>query len=91
MYEEFDAVLLKDGRFASLDDKDGPGSYTGTVGDGPRDWKIVYLTDADIERKLTDEELCSYFLPYGVSILNVAGYLAAAANISCSISGQLSA
>lgn len=56
MYEEFDAVLLKDGRFASLDDKDGPGSYTGTVGDGPRDWEIVYLTDADIERKLTDEE-----------------------------------
>lgn len=57
MYEEFDAVLLKDGRFAYLDDKDGPGSYTGTVGDGPRDWRIVYLTDADIERKLTDEEL----------------------------------
>lgn len=57
MYEEFDAVLLKDGRFASLDDKDGPSSYTGTVGDGPRDWKIVYLTDADIDRKLTDAEI----------------------------------
>ncbi len=56
MYEEFDAVLLKDGRYASLDNVDGPGVYTGTVGDGPRDWKIVYLTDADIERKLTDEE-----------------------------------
>lgn len=57
MYEEFDAVLLKDGRYASLDNVDGPGVYTGTVGDGPRDWKIVYLTDADIERKLTKEEM----------------------------------
>ncbi len=56
MYEEFDAVLLKDGRFASLDDKAGPGVYTGTVGDGPKNWKIVYLTDADIERKLTEAE-----------------------------------
>lgn len=57
MYAEFDAVLLKDGRFASIDDKDGPGSYTGTVGDGPRDWEIVYLTDADIERRLTEKEM----------------------------------
>lgn len=56
MYEEFDAVLLKDGRFASLDDKAGPGSYTGTVGDGPKDWKVVYLTDDDIERRLTESE-----------------------------------
>jgi len=56
MYEEFDAVLLRDGRFASLDDKAGPGVYTGTVGDGPRDWKIVCLTDDDIERKLTQSE-----------------------------------
>lgn len=56
MYEEFETVLLKDGRFASLDNKDGPGVYTGTVGDGPRDWKIVYLTDDDIERRLTEDE-----------------------------------
>lgn len=56
MYEEFDAVLLKDGRFASLDNKDGPGSYTGTVGDGPENWAVVYLTDNDIERKLTEAE-----------------------------------
>ena len=56
MYQEFDAVLLKDGRFATLDDKDGPGSYTGTVGDGPKNWEIVYLTDEDIVRKLTKEE-----------------------------------
>ena len=56
MYQEFDTVLLKDGRFASLDDKTGPGAYTGTVGDGPKDWKIVYLTDDDIERKLTEKE-----------------------------------
>ena len=31
MYEEFDTVVLKDGRIASLDSKDGPGVYTGTV------------------------------------------------------------
>lgn len=60
MYQEFDAVLLKDGRFATLDDKDGPGSYTGTVGDGPENWQIVYLTDNDIERKLTDDEMAEW-------------------------------
>lgn len=60
MYEEFDAVLLKDGRFASIDDKAGPDSYTGTVGDGPKDWEIVYFTDADIERKLTEKERAAW-------------------------------
>ena len=57
MYEEFDAVLLKDGRFASLDDKAGPGVYTGTVGYGPKTWEIVYLTDDDIKRLATPEEI----------------------------------
>lgn len=57
MYNEFDTVMLKDGRIASICDKDGPGSYTGTVGNGPETWKIVYLTDADIERLATSEEI----------------------------------
>lgn len=57
MYEEFDTVILKDGRIASLDSKDGPGVYTGTVGNGPKTWKIVYLTDDDIERLATKEEI----------------------------------
>ena len=57
MYEEFDTVVLKDGRIASLDDKAGPGSYTGTVGNGPKTWKIVYLTDKDIARRATPEEI----------------------------------
>ncbi len=57
MYEEFDTVVLKDGRIASLDDKAGPGSYTGTVGNGPKTWEIVYLTDKDIARRATPEEI----------------------------------
>lgn len=57
MYEEFDTVILKDGRIASLDNKDGPGVYTGTVGNGPKTWKVVYLTDDDIERLATKEEI----------------------------------
>lgn len=57
MYKEFDAVVLKDGRIASLDDKAGPGSYTGTVGNGPKTWEIVYLTDDDIARLATKEEI----------------------------------
>lgn len=57
MYEEFDTVRLKDGRIASLADKEGPGVYTGTVGNGPKTWKIVYLTDDDIERLATPEEI----------------------------------
>lgn len=57
MYEEFDTVVLKDGRIASLDDKAGPSSYTGTVGNGPKTWEIVYLTDNDIARRATPEEI----------------------------------
>ena len=57
MYEEFDTVVLMDGRIASLDDKAGPGSYTGTVGNGPKTWEIVYLTDKDIARRATPEEI----------------------------------
>ena len=57
MYEEFDTVVLKVGRIASLDSKDGPGVYTGTVGNGPRTWEIVYLTDNDIERLATPSEI----------------------------------
>ena len=57
MYEEFDTVVLKDGRIASLDDKAGPGSYTGTVGNGPKTWEIVYLTDKDIASRATPEEI----------------------------------
>lgn len=57
MYKEFDTVVLKDGRIASLDDKAGPGVYTGTVGNGPKTWEIVYLTDDDIERLATPEEI----------------------------------
>ena len=57
MYEEFDTVVLKDGRIASLDDTAGPGSYTWTVGNGPKTWEIVYLTDKDIARRATPEEI----------------------------------
>lgn len=62
MYEEFDVVLLKDGRFASLDNLDGPGQYTATVGDGPKDWEIITVTDDDIARRLTQPEIREWCL-----------------------------
>ena len=46
MYEEFECVLLKDGRY---------------VGDGPRDWKVITVRDKDIERRLSEEERKKWF------------------------------
>ncbi len=57
MYEEFDSVLLKDGRYASLVNLDGPGQFSATVGDGPKDWEIITVMEEDILRKMTKEEL----------------------------------
>lgn len=57
-YQEFDTVLLKDGRVASIVEVTGPDTYMADVGHSPRDWAIVWdLTDDAIERLATPEEI----------------------------------
>ena len=53
-YQEFDTVLLKDGRVASIVEVTGPDTYMADVGHSPRDWD---LTDDAIERLATPEEI----------------------------------
>lgn len=57
-YQEFDTVLLKDGRIATIVEVVGPDAYIADVGHSPRDWAIVWdLTDDGIERLATPEEI----------------------------------
>lgn len=56
-YKEFDTVILKDGRRASIVDAYEPGTYDVTVGSSPADWDTIYgLTDDDIDRGVTDDK-----------------------------------
>lgn len=57
-YQEFDSVLLKDGRIATIVEAFEPGDYIADVGSSPKDWGVLWdLTDDDIERYATAEEL----------------------------------
>lgn len=57
-YQEFDTVLLKDGRVAAIVEVVGPNEYIADVGHSPRDWSIIWdLTDEKIERLATPEEI----------------------------------
>ena len=59
MYEDYDSVILKDGRYAIIEDTstaNGKNQYALSVGCCPKDWELVYLTDKDIARKATDRE-----------------------------------
>lgn len=60
-YQEFDTVLLEDGRIASIVEVVGPDAYVADVGHSPQDWAIVWdLTDAGIKRLATPEEIDEY-------------------------------
>lgn len=57
-HQEFDTVLLKDGRIATIVEVVGPDGYIADVGHSPQDWAIIWdLTDADIERFATSAEI----------------------------------
>lgn len=56
MYQDYDIVILKDGRIADIVECCGD-EYIATVGNSPRTWETVYLTDDEIERKATQEEI----------------------------------
>ena len=55
-YQEFDAVILKDGRHGSIVEVYGPGAYEVDVGHSPKDWDSIFATDDDIARLAAPEE-----------------------------------
>ena len=57
-YQEFESVLLKDGRIATIVEVYEPGAYDADIGYSPEDWATVYgITDDDIARKATEQEI----------------------------------
>ncbi|MDE7054759.1 MAG: hypothetical protein K2O84_08100 [Oscillospiraceae bacterium] len=57
-YQEFDTVLLKDGRIACIVEVFEPDHYMADVGHSPKDWSIIWdLSDKDIERLALPEEI----------------------------------
>ena len=57
-YQQYESVLLKDGRIATIVEVYEPGDYDADIGDSPEDWATVYgITDDEIERKATEQEM----------------------------------
>lgn len=57
-YQQFESVLLKDGRIATIAEVYEPGTYDVDIGSSPEDWATVYgITDDDISRKATEQEM----------------------------------
>lgn len=50
--KEFDTVLLKDGRKASIVDVFDEKVFIADVGNSPKDWETISITIDDIERVL---------------------------------------
>lgn len=49
---QYDAVLLKDGREASIVEKFSDTDFLADIGDSPKDWETISITLADIARVL---------------------------------------
>jgi hypothetical protein len=50
--KEFDAVLLKDGREASIVEAFENKAFIADVGNSPKDWETISITMDDIEKVL---------------------------------------
>lgn len=46
--EQYDEVILKDGRTAAIDEKFSENDFMADVGNGPCDWETVTMTREDI-------------------------------------------
>lgn len=55
-YQQYDTVLLKDGRLSTLVEVFEPDTYIADVGSSPKDWDTIDITEKDIERLATKEE-----------------------------------
>ena len=61
-YQEYEAVLLKDGRIATIVAVYEPGIYDADVGNSPKDWDtLLGITDDDIVRKATKAECAKHY------------------------------
>lgn len=57
-YQEFDTVLLRDGRIVTIVEAFEPGAYIADVGHSPKSWDIIWeLADTDILRLATPDEI----------------------------------
>lgn len=54
--KEFDTVLLKDGRKASIVEAFDNKVFIADVGDSPKDWETIDITIDDIERIIQTEK-----------------------------------
>ena len=55
-YQQYETVILKDGRIAALVEVFDPDTYIADVGSSPKDWDTIDITEKDIERLATKEE-----------------------------------
>ena len=55
-YQQYETVILKDGRIAALVEVFDPDTYIADVGSSPKDWDTIDITEKDIERLATEEE-----------------------------------
>lgn len=53
--KQYDTVLLKDGRKASIVEEFDGKDFIADVGNSEKDWKTITLTIDDIDKVLTDE------------------------------------
>ena len=50
-YQQYESVLLKDGRIATIVEVYEPGAYDADIGDSPEDWATVYGITDDAEKQ----------------------------------------
>ncbi|MCD8381532.1 MAG: hypothetical protein LUC30_01235 [Clostridiales bacterium] len=50
--EQYDTVLLKDGRTAAIVEKFSEADFLADVGDGPESWDTIPITLSDVEKVL---------------------------------------
>ena len=52
-YQQYESVLLKEGRIATIVEVYEPGAYDADIGDSPEDWATVYgITDDETEQEM---------------------------------------
>ena len=56
-YQQYETVILKDGRIAALVEVFDPDTYIADVGHSPKDWDDITIRDIDIARLATEDEI----------------------------------